>query len=175
MPHLQKLNDKHLRMATELAKGERNLKDICEEWGWNPGSWYIVSQSPLFKQRIDDIRNDILTGVVDETIANRVSEIFESGVENAAHRLVNEVDNMNMESGASARSRSDAARSVLDYYGVRREKQDTGGDTVIILSESKMKIVETELEEVGSQPDHIYESNLLEGGASSEEKTQENS
>lgn len=123
MQEPKELKNKHKTVARYLAMG-LGLREICEMLMLNYGSWQQIVATPLFKHEINRVAQEIEERAIEAAVTDPVLLRIKSATLNAVNRLVNEVDNIDPESGASATSRIRAAESILDRCGYSTMKDD---------------------------------------------------
>lgn len=134
--NLQNLREVHRAVARELAVG-LTLEEICKAKALNITSWRQITTSPLFREEIKRIRNQIEDAIVDDHVDDPARLRLINSRNRAAEVLREELDNHEREAeGATAATRIKAANSILEATGDKDQGQDKGNVVILNLAES---------------------------------------
>jgi len=126
-------------VAREIALGI-SLKDICLARGLNIESIQRVARGDLFKEEVKKYLAQIDQELVEHAATDPILLKLKSMSNKAVDQLADEVENYDIESGASATSRISASKAILDCAGYSQKREDEKAAQVIILSLSETKL-----------------------------------
>ncbi len=100
------LNEKQIKVATEIIKGEKSVTEIMQEQGYRRETFYLWKNE---NKEFQDLLRDLESEAKEEAL-----RIIKASSAKAAKLLVTAVSD-----GRVSKSRIDAANSILDKAGLR--------------------------------------------------------
>ena len=131
MQEPKELNNKHRAVARYMALG-LGLKEICDMFQLNHGTWQQITNTPLFKHEQERITSELEDRILEDAVKDPVIARIKAASLKAVNRLVEEIDAVGEESGATSSSRIKAAESILDRCGYNSKKEDHPTGAVFI-------------------------------------------
>ena len=141
-------------MARYLALGIP-LRDICSTLGLNHASWSRTISEPIFQEELRRVEAELEDRVLDDASSDPTLVQLKNLTRKAVETLSVELENTDVEQGASASTRIKAANSILDRAGYSSLPTTPTVNISFQLSKEKLDLVTGKAASVSPQPDSI--------------------